>query len=135
MEFSNGLQRYLRQSADSGGPHRESFYGACDTLLLLLGPMTPHVTAEAWERRHGEGARLHAQPWPQADPGLARTESVTMVVQVDGKVRDRIEVDPEITEEEARGLALSSERVVEALGGAEPTRVIVRPPRLVNLVR
>ncbi len=55
--------------------------------------MTPHITAEAWERRHGDGARLHSERWPVADPDLARVARVTMVVQVNGKVVDRIEVD------------------------------------------
>ncbi|HEX2063650.1 MAG TPA: class I tRNA ligase family protein, partial [Acidimicrobiales bacterium] len=105
---------------------------AVDTLLLLLAPMAPHVSAELWERR-GRGD-VHSQPWPHADPVMARAESVTMVVQVDGKVRDRIEVDPEIGPEEAESLALASARVQELLGGADPRRVVSRPPRLVNVV-
>ena len=79
---------------------------AVDTLLLLLAPMTPHMTAEAWERRHGSD--VHLQPWPVADPELAAEETVTMVVQVDGKVKDRIEVAPDISAEEAERLALAS---------------------------
>ena len=132
MEFSNTLQRYRREA--EGGPHRPTYDAAADALLLVLAPMAPHVTAEAWERRQGDGARLHAQPWPSFDPTLAREPAVTMVVQVNGKVRDRIEVSPDITEDEARGLALSSPKVADALGGAEPAKVIVRPPRLVNVV-
>jgi leucyl-tRNA synthetase len=130
MEFANRLQRY----SSSHGPYGAAWNEAVDSALLLLAPMTPHVTAEAWERRHGEGARLHAEPWPIADPGLARVDRVTMVVQVNGKVVDRIEVDAGIDEEEARRLALGSVRVAEKLDGAEPSRVIVRPPALVNLV-
>jgi leucyl-tRNA synthetase len=105
---------------------------AVDTLLLLLAPMTPHVTAEAWERRHGDQVHLH--PWPVADPALAIEDSVTMVVQINGKVRDRIEVSPEISDDEAERLALASHSVVEALAGAEARRVIVRAPKLVNVV-
>src|SRR3984957_17140240 len=107
---------------------------AFDALLLLLAPMTPHVTAEAWERRHGAQARLHAQSWPTFDPDLARAESVTMVVQVNGKLRDRIEVAPEISEDDAVALALASERVAADLEGQEPKRIVARPPRLVNIV-
>ncbi len=66
---------------------------AVDTLLLLLAPAAPHVTAELWERRH-PGEHLHAQPWPVADPALAAVDSVTMVLQVNGKVRSRVEVAP-----------------------------------------
>ncbi len=111
MEFVNLLQPYVR-----AGGHADVVDEAVDTLLLLLAPMTPHITAEAWERRHGD--HIHLRPWPVADPALAAAESVTMVVQVNGKVRDRIEVAPDISEEEAEELALASRPVVEALAGA-----------------
>jgi leucyl-tRNA synthetase len=132
MDFSNALHRYRRDAP--GGPHRRTYDAAADALLLLLAPMTPHVAAEAWERRHGEGAMIHTEAWPSFDVALAAPERVTMVVQVNGKVRDRIEVAPDITEEDATRLALESDRVVGALGGTEPSRVVARPPRLVNIV-
>jgi leucyl-tRNA synthetase len=127
MEFVNLLHPYGR-----AGGQAQVLGEAVDTLLLLLAPMTPHLAAEAWERRHGDHVHLH--PWPVADPELAAEESVTMVVQVNGKVRDRIEVAPDISEAEAEALALGSAAVVEALGGRPPRRVIVRPPKLVNVV-
>jgi leucyl-tRNA synthetase len=132
MDFTNTVQRYRREAP--GGPHGPSAAAAVDALLLLLAPMTPHVAAEAWERRHGEGAVIHAERWPTFDPELAAPERVTMVVQVNGKVRDRIDVAPDITEEEATRLALASERVAGVLAGSEPARVVARPPRLVNIV-
>jgi leucyl-tRNA synthetase len=107
---------------------------ALDTLLLLLAPMAPHVSAELWERRHSDGGHVHEQPWPVADPEMLAVDTVTMVVQVNGKLRDRLEVPPDVGEEEAGRLALASERVVEALAGATPKKVIARPPRLVNVV-
>jgi leucyl-tRNA synthetase len=127
MEFVNLVQPYVR---DDG--HADVAAEAVDTLLLLLAPMTPHMAAEAWERLHGD--HIHLRAWPVSDPDLATEESVTMIVQVNGKVRDRIEVDPAIGEADARALALASAPVVEALGGAEPRRIIVRPPKLVNIV-
>ena len=127
MEQVNLLTRYARADA-----HADVLAEACDALLLLLAPMAPHVTAELWERRHGD--RVHAQPWPEHDPSLAAAETVTMVVQVNGKVRDRIDVDASIDEDRARELALASPRVVDALGGEPPSRVVVRAPRLVNVV-
>ena len=133
MKFANGLQAYRRETSD--GPHGETDTAAVDALLLVLAPMVPHVTAEAWECRHGDGARIHAERWPTYDPELARAERVTMVVQVDGKVRERIEVDAEIGEEQARSLALASPKVTDALDGKEPANVVVRVPRLVNVVR
>jgi len=127
MEFVNLLHPYVR---DGGRP--EVVAEAVDTLLLLLAPMTPHLAAEAWERRHGD--HIHVRPWPAADPALLVDETVTMVVQVNGKVRDRIEVAPDVTESEAEQMALAAPAVVEALGGRPPKRVIARPPKLVNVV-
>ena len=127
MEFVNLVQPYLR-----GDGHQQVAEEAVDTLLLLLAPMTPHITAEAWERRHGD--HIHLRPWPMADPELAAEDRVTMIVQVNGKVRDRIEVAPTISEQEAEASALASPAVVEALAGAVPRRVVVRPPKLVNVV-
>jgi leucyl-tRNA synthetase len=106
---------------------------AIDTLLLLLAPMTPHITAELWERRHA-GEHVHAHRWPEADPSMLVIDAVTMVVQVNGKVRDRIDVSPTISEVEAERRALASEKVREQLAGAAPKKVIVRAPRLVNIV-
>jgi leucyl-tRNA synthetase len=131
MELVNLLQRYMRSPA---GPQSDVLEEAFDALLGVMAPMTPHVTAELWERRHGAGTSVHDSAWPAFDPDLVRTEQVTMVVQVNGKVRDRLEVDPAITEEDARARALASSRVAEALGGRSPARVVVRAPKLVNVV-
>jgi leucyl-tRNA synthetase len=105
---------------------------AVDTLLLLMAPMAPHITAELWERRHG--THIHEQAWPEADPDLAKLQTETMVVQVNGKVRDRLDVDPTVDEAEAEALALQSARVQELLAGGSPKKVIARPPKLVNIV-
>jgi leucyl-tRNA synthetase len=131
MEFVNLVYRHL-QAPD--GARRESVDFAIDTLLMLLAPMAPHITAELWERRHPNDSDVHAQPWPVADPAMVRVDTVTMVVQVNGKVRDRFEVDSAIDEEEATRLALAAPKVVDALDGKQPAKVISRPPRLVNVV-
>ncbi len=127
MEFVNLVQPYVR-----GDPHGQVSDEAVDTLLLLLAPMTPHLAAEAWERRHGD--HIHLKSWPVADPSLVAEDSVTMVVQVNGKLRDRIDVPPSVSEEEAEALALASPAVIETLQGAVPRRIIVKPPKLVNIV-
>ncbi|GIU85218.1 MAG: leucine--tRNA ligase [Acidimicrobiales bacterium] len=129
MEFTNALQKRLREPE---GVARATFDEAIDSLLLLLAPMVPHITAELWERRHG--GDVHAQPWPEADPELVAAETVTMVVQVNGKVRDTLEVPVDISEEEARELALASPKVERHVAGAEVRRVIVKAPKLVNVV-
>ncbi len=74
-------------------PHADVWNEALDALLLLLAVMSPHVTAELWEHRHPGEPSVHLQRWPSFDPDLVRQDTVTMVVQVNGKVRDRIEVD------------------------------------------
>ncbi len=119
MEFTNLL--YKRGKTDF----------AVDHLLLLLAPMAPHVTAELWELRHG--THVHEQRWPIHDPAMLAVDRVTMVVQVQGKVRDRIEVAPDISDGDAEALALASDAVQAHLSG-EPKKVIVRAPKLVNIV-
>jgi len=121
MEFTNLL--YKQGKTDF----------AVDTLLKLLAPAAPHITAELWERRH-PGEHVHLLEWPVADPALAAVDSVTMVLQVNGKVRSRVEVDPGIGEAEAEALALADAHVQGALGGAAPRQVIARPPKIVNVV-
>jgi leucyl-tRNA synthetase len=105
---------------------------AVDTLLLLLAPMAPHLTAELWERRHGD--HVHERSWPVADPAMATVDTVTMVVQVNGKVRDRIDVPTSIDAAEAERLALASPKVQQAIDGGTPRQLVTRPPKLVNVV-
>jgi len=129
MEFTNELYRYVQ---DPIGSERRTLAGAIDTLLLLMAPMAPHITAELWEQRRG--GHIHEERWPVADPAKLVVDSVTMVVQVNGKVRDRIEVPATVDAAEAERLALASEKVQAHLGGNPPRKVIARPPQLVNLV-
>jgi leucyl-tRNA synthetase len=104
-----------------------------DVLLHHLAPIAPYLTEELWERLGGEGS-IHEREWPQADPALATVEQVTMVVQVDSKVRDRVDVPADIGSDDAVALARTLEKVAAALGGGEPARVIARPPKLVNFL-
>jgi leucyl-tRNA synthetase len=134
MELLNLLQRYGRGVADAPAPLATVWNEALDSLLALLAPLAPHVTAELWEQRHPGEPSVHLTSWPTADPELVRQDTVTMVVQVNGKVRDRIEVDAGISESDAEQLALASAKVSEALKEATPKRVVSRPPRLVNVV-
>jgi leucyl-tRNA synthetase len=129
MEFVNDLFRYLQSE---GGARRQTFDQAVDTLLLLMAPMAPHITAELWERRRG--GHIHTEAWPEADPAMLTVERVTMIVQVNGKVRDRLDVPAGIDEAEAERLALASDKVRQQLDGGSPKKVIVRPPNLVNVV-
>jgi leucyl-tRNA synthetase len=125
------LTRAITTAARAGAP-KEIVDDATDTLLKLLAPFAPHLAAEAWEHRHA--GHVHAERWPEAEAALLVEEKVTMVVQVNGKVRDRIDVDAGTDESEATRLALASDKVREQLAGREPVRVVVRAPRLVNVV-
>ena len=129
MEFTNTLYRWI-QSDD--GPHADTLNSAVNTLLLVMAPAAPHLCAELWEGRNG--GHIHTEPWPEADPAKLQDDMVTMVVQVNGKVRDRIEVQSDIGADAAEAMALASERIIEFLAGDIPVKVIVRPPTLVNLV-
>jgi leucyl-tRNA synthetase len=131
MEHLNLLQRYAR---NDDGPHEKVWEEAADAMLALLAPLSPHVTAELWEQRHPGEPSVHLQSWPAFDPDLTRAETVTMVIQINGKLRDRIEVGPDITEADAEAAALASSNVTAQLAGRTPKRVVVRPPRLVNVV-
>ena len=128
MEFMNQLTDYVR----SGPVSKQVFSEAISKLLLVMAPMVPHITAELWALR--EGTHIHTQPWPEADPEMLKKDTATLVVQVNGKVRDRIEVSVQVSDSEATQLALDSQKVREILGTAEPERIILRLPKLVNLV-
>ena len=128
MEFLNTLTKYAKD-----GARKSDLDAAIDSLLLVLSPMTPHITAELWQMRH-PGEHVHAQPWPIHDPAKLFEDAVTMVVQVNGKVRDTIEVSPTISDAQAQEQALASPKVQEFIESATPKKVIVRAPKLVNIV-
>ena len=129
MELSNALARALEEQTASRLVCDETF----DTLLQLLHPMAPHITEELWERR-GHLENLLDTEWPGYDEAKIRRARITLVVQVDGKLRDRIEVLADAGEAEVRAAALASDRVREHLSGRELAKAVVVPGRLVNLV-
>ncbi len=129
MELTNSLTRALQE----GPVHPAAWEEAVDSLLLMLAPLAPHIAEELWERR-GRPYSVHQQPWPSYDPELARPEEVTLVVQVNGRLRDRLTVPADISEEEAKQLALGSERVRPHIGERPVRRIIYVPGKLVNIV-
>ena len=114
----------------ASGPSRDD---ATDALVLLLAPFAPHITEELWQRRGGAYS-VHQQSWPKYDPGLVRADTVTLVVQVDGKVRDRLELRAGTSEEALKEAALARAKVRQAIGGQRIDRVVVVADRLVNVV-
>jgi leucyl-tRNA synthetase len=105
---------------------------ATATAASLVFPFAPHLGAEVWERL--EGGRIWEVPWPQADPELLASDTVTLVVQVNGKLRDRIEAAADTPEAELLALARESEKVRRHLDGREVVKEVVVPGKLVNLV-
>jgi leucyl-tRNA synthetase len=129
MEFTN----YLSKAKEAGNITQANWDEAIDTLLLLLAPTAPHIAEELWERT-GHDYSIHNQGWPEWDEELARDEEITLVVQVNGKLRDRITVPVSISEEEARQMAMDSQRVQNYMQGKQLVRMIYVPQKLVNIV-
>ncbi|MFD3522493.1 leucine--tRNA ligase [Streptomyces sp. NPDC058653] len=113
-----------------GGPVARS---VADRLVLLVAPLAPHIAEELWRRLGHTGSVAHVA-FPVADPAYVVDETVTCVVQIKGKVKARLEVSPSISDEELEALALGDAAVVAALGGTGIRKVIVRAPKLVNIV-
>jgi leucyl-tRNA synthetase len=106
---------------------------AVEPLVLMVAPVAPHIAEELWSRL-GHGASLGWEKFPVAEAGLLVEETTTCVLQVAGKVRDRIEVPVSISEDDLKARALAAPGIVRSLGGAGIRTVIVRAPRLVNVV-
>jgi leucyl-tRNA synthetase len=105
---------------------------AANTAVLLLAPLAPHIAEQLWTRL-GNAYSVHRQPWPEADSDALREDVVTIVVQVNGKIRDRIELPAGTTADRAVDAALSSDRVRRHLDGRTPGIGAYVPDRLLNL--
>ncbi|MFE9723463.1 leucine--tRNA ligase [Streptomyces sp. NPDC005794] len=133
MRFNTAIAKVTELNnhlTKAGGPLSRS---VAERLVLLVAPLAPHVAEELW-RRLGHTESVVHQDFPVADPAYVVDETVTCVVQIKGKVKARLEISPSISDEELEALALADENVVAALGGAGIRKVIVRAPKLVNIV-
>jgi leucyl-tRNA synthetase len=129
MEF----QRAIMEAADAGSEPPASLRRSAETLVKLLHPVAPHLTDEWWER-FGHRGFLVDERWPAFDPALATSERVTLVVQVNGKVRGKLDVERGAPEEDAVALARSDEKIRSWVEGKEIARTVYVPDRLLNLV-
>ncbi len=123
------LTNEMRRELDAGRGARE----AAEALVQMMAPMAPFIAEELWRETLGHGESVHLSAWPGFDPSLVTAERVTLVVQVDGKVRDRIDVAADASEDECRSFALASENARRAVGDREIARVIVRAPKLASI--
>ncbi|WP_396992646.1 leucine--tRNA ligase [Nonomuraea phyllanthi] len=129
MELTSATRKAIDSGPGAGDP---AVREAAETLAIMLSLVAPYTAEEGWERL-GRTGPVAVAGWPVAEPELLVQESVTCVVQVAGKVRDRLEVSPDVSEDELRALALASEKVAPYLTNS-PRKVIVRAPKLVNIV-
>ena len=129
MELTNHLNRVWVDASIDSATWRE----CVENLLLLLAPMAPHMTEELWERT-GHAYSIHQQPFPSWNEDLAADETITLVVQVNGKERDKLEVPAGIAESDAQELALASPRVQTYIEGKDVRKTVYVPGRLVNVV-
>jgi leucyl-tRNA synthetase len=130
MELVNATRKAMDGAP---GPADPAVREAAEVVTIALSLVAPYVAEEMWERL-GHAPSVANASWPTVDQSLLVTESVTCVVQIQGKVRGRLQVSPEISEEELRTIALADESVVRALAGREVAKVIIRAPKLVSIV-
>jgi leucyl-tRNA synthetase len=129
MELRNAILAAQRE----GNVDQLAWDEAVDTLLLLLAPIAPHITEELWARR-GRPYSVHTQSWPVWDEAVAAEEMISLVVQINGKVRDKLDVPTGLSDEQLKATALASEKVLQWLDGKTPRKVIVVRGQLVNIV-
>jgi leucyl-tRNA synthetase len=138
MEHTNAATTFAAATAAAGtlAPERPEGHvlrEAIESLALLMAPFAPHMAEEIWQRLGNPGS-LFREHWPEHDPALAAAETITLVVQVNGKVRARLAAPAGLGEAEARDLALGDPRVQAHLAGKALRKAVVVPDRLVNLV-
>ena len=128
MSFRN----VLKAEAEASGS--EVWNECLEGMLLMLAPIAPHITEELWQKLKPVSGSIHKQPWPAFDEELAAEDLITLVVQVNGKVRDRLEIPAGTNKEETEQTALAAPKVQSYLEGRQIHKVIVVPERLVNIV-
>ena len=132
MEWVNAM--YEVANTLPAGARSAALDEAIELFIPTLAPFAPHLADELWTAGLGQSGFLYRHPWPQADPEVAKNDEITLVVQVNGKVRDKLTAPADLGQDALQALALSSLKVVEALGGNAPKKVIVVPGKLVNVV-
>jgi leucyl-tRNA synthetase len=133
MELTSSLRKAIDAGALSVPERAVAVREGVEALLRMLAIFAPFTAEDGWERL-GHAPSVVQAGWPAADAELVAEESVTCVVQIAGKVRARLEVAPDITAAELEARALADGAIVKALDGAVPVKVVVRPPKLVNIV-
>ncbi len=134
MELFNELSDFNADPVSASSADVFVVREALESLVLMLAPFSPHVAEEMWAQLGHGGGLLKSGRWPQADPDLARREELEIPVQVNGKLRSRLLVLPDVTEGELRTAALNDEKIQGLIEGHQVVKIIVVPQRLVNVV-
>ena len=132
-ELTNAIYDWRGKKKALDDEDKNVFSFAVISLVKLMSPVTVHMSEEIWKELGYEGS-IHDEPWCEWDENLAKASKITLVVQVNGKVKDKLEADEGASNEELQALALSSDRVKELTNGKEVVKVIVVPKKLVNIV-
>ncbi|MCM1010308.1 MAG: leucine--tRNA ligase [Fusobacterium sp.] len=132
-ELTNAIYEWRGAKKELNAEDKAVLSFAILSLIKLMSPVAVHLTEEAWKELGGKGS-IHDEPWCEWDENLAKASSITLVVQVNGKVKDKLEVDEALSQDELKAAAMESPKVKELTDGKEIVKVIVVPKKLVNIV-
>jgi leucyl-tRNA synthetase len=132
-ELVNAIYDWQAKKSELNAEDKEILSFAIVSLIKLMSPVAVHLTEEAWHELGGKGS-IHAQKWCEWDENLAKASSITLIVQINGKVKDKIEADEALSQDELTNLALASPKVKELTAGKTIVKTIVVPKKLVNIV-
>jgi leucyl-tRNA synthetase len=132
-ELTNAIYDWQAKKSDLTDEDKNVLSFAIVSLIKLMSPVAVHLTEEAWSELGGEGS-IHEQPWCEWDENLAKSSSITLVVQINGKVKDKIEVDEGLSDDEMKQVAQDSSKIKTQIEGKTIVKVIVVPKKLVNIV-
>jgi leucyl-tRNA synthetase len=139
MEFVNALYQFKDSGIpptsppSEGGEKGEVFRDAVNTLIILLSPLVPYIAEEMWEMMGNRGG-IMKEPWPSYDPEFIKAEEITIVIQINGKVRSRLTLNADINDEGIKKAVLSNDKVKEWVGDKEIKKLVIVPKKLVSIV-
>ena len=132
-ELTNAIYDWKGKKRELNGEDKNVFSFAVESLIKLMSPVTVHMSEEIWHEL-GHEKSIHEEKWCEWDESLAKASKITLVVQINGKVKDKVEVDESINDEELKRAALSTDKIKELMLGKEIVKTIVVPKKLVNIV-
>ena len=133
MKFNTAIAAFMEFINFASSSKKDIGRDVIERMLILLAPFTPHMTEELWQKLAKKDS-IHKQKWPRYEPKLVREEKITLIIQINGKVRDKVEVEANTSKEKARVIAFSREKVKKYILGKEIKKIIFVPEKLINFV-